>query len=276
MSETRGGRAAARAVLRARRMVAPDIAALDFDWETGAPRAGQFFMIKPSRSPVFLPRPIGVFGCTAQTVSFLVAALGTGTEAITAMSCGDTALLTGPLGNAWRDFLPATTAVTENGLLPAAEPKIALVSGGVGIAPLAAFARELVGELAAAGKFAAASPARPFDFYAGFRAEPYALDAVPVPVRAASEEGGPDVTHGLVTGLIDTARYAAVYACGPLPMLKALAEKCRRSRTPCFVSMENRMACGVGACLGCTVRTTGGNKRCCKDGPVFNAAALIL
>jgi NAD(P)H-flavin reductase len=54
-------------------------------------------------------------------------------------------------------------------------------------------------------------------------------------------------------------------------MLKAVVSKCKAAGVPCFVSMERRMACGVGACLGCTVRTVNGNRRCCADGPIFKA-----
>jgi NAD(P)H-flavin reductase len=54
-------------------------------------------------------------------------------------------------------------------------------------------------------------------------------------------------------------------------MLKAVAAKCRAAAVPCFVSLEKRMACGVGACLGCTVKTVSGNRRCCADGPIFKA-----
>ena len=59
-------------------------------------------------------------------------------------------------------------------------------------------------------------------------------------------------------------------------MLKAVANACRDSDVPCFISMEKRMACGVGACLGCTVKTTGGNRRCCADGPIFNAEEIYF
>jgi NAD(P)H-flavin reductase len=59
-------------------------------------------------------------------------------------------------------------------------------------------------------------------------------------------------------------------------MLKALAARCRAAAVPCYVSVERRMACGVGACLGCTVETSGGNKRCCADGPIFPAEEIYF
>ncbi len=66
-----------------------------------------------------------------------------------------------------------------------------------------------------------------------------------------------------------------IYACGPTPMLKATAELAKQMQMPCFVSLEERMACGVGACVCCAVRTNSGIKRVCKDGPVFDAKDLV-
>ena len=68
--------------------------------------------------------------------------------------------------------------------------------------------------------------------------------------------------------------YTVVYACGPTPMLAYIQKICAEAGIQSYLSMENRMACGVGACLGCTISTTEGNKRCCKDGPVFKGEIL--
>jgi len=127
---------------------------------------------------------------------------------------------------------------------------LALVAGGVGVAPLLALADTL--DVA-------------FDFYAGFRETPLAL---PWPAVV--------VSGGLITDVFDPAPYAVVYACGPAPMLKTVAARCAASGTPCFVSLERRMACGVGACLGCSVNTVHGPRRCCVDGPVFDARDVIF
>jgi NAD(P)H-flavin reductase len=245
------------------------------DGET--PGAGQFFMIKPARTKVFLGRPVSVFG--ADPLTFVVARKGAGTEAICAMRAGEEAELIGPLGNKFADFLPE--AVT------AASP-VALVGGGIGVAPLHAFA----GELARAGI--------PYTFFAGFKTEGAVF------LRDEGADGGVEVNgltvvtedgsfgvKGLVTDVFAPASYAAVFACGPFPMLRAVYRKCAARGVPCFVSMEKRMACGVGACLGCRVETTdvgvtgaaagaagaiGANrngKRCCKDGPVFDGRTLV-
>ena len=266
-----------------------EIFRLDFVWPGPAPRAGQFFMVKPKRSSVFLGRPISaalwapaaedddfirrkVRGqkspyqrhLTAQflnsnTVKFLIARRGRGTEELSDMRPGEEAELTGPLGNAWVDFLSAGTK-------PAA-----LVGGGVGIAPLEALAAE--------------QPEGNFDFYAGFRTgfrnieERYALLG-PTILEAnkliVAAENGKDGLRGRIPDFLEPEKYRAVCACGPEPMLKAVAARCKAAVVPCFVSLERRMACGVGACLGCTVATVNGNPRCCADGPIFPAEALIF
>ena len=241
----------------------------------GEPKAGQFFLVRLKRSSVFLGRPLGaaLWERDAGTVRFLIAPRGRGTEELSRMREGEEAELTGPLGNAWAAFLP-----------PEAK-HVALVGGGVGIAPLLAFAREL------------SSPPKNlspgFDFYAGFktaapgngrfrRGEGAVSPVERLVTEAARDarqtviatEDGSRGKKGLIPDFLEPADYDAVFACGPEAMLKALARRCKSSaengRTvPCFVSLERRMACGVGACLGCTVQTIRGNRRCCADGPIF-------
>jgi NAD(P)H-flavin reductase len=166
------------------------------------------------------------------------------------MNPGEEAELTGPLGNRWTDFLPVPGGRT------------ALVGGGIGVAPLIALSAEKSG---------------PFDFYAGFRTAPRAgglLNLVKAENLLIATEDGSEGEKGLIPGFLDPSRYAAVCACGPGAMLKAVALRCAGAKVPCYVSLERRMACGVGACLGCAVGTPGGNRRCCADGPVFPAGEL--
>ena len=108
-----------------------NIYSLNLKWEGPEPKAGQFFMVKPVRSSVLLPRPISIceYDASSNTVKFMVARRGRGTEEITQLNAGEKVQLTGPLGNTWEDFLP------ENG-------KVALIGGGAGIAPLLALVKE--------------------------------------------------------------------------------------------------------------------------------------
>jgi len=284
-----------------------EIFRLDFVWQSAqiklaaskasAPRAGQFFMIKPKQSSVFLGRPISVArwepAATDQdfirrkaqgkktpyqryltgkylesdTVSFLIARRGQGTRELAAMHTGDEAELIGPLGNAWADFLP----LAKDG----DKKPIALIGGGIGIAPLNALLLETI--LRETSEYR-------FDLYAGFRTgfkndeEKFALLGACIEANkiVIATEDGTDGHKGLIPDFLEPEHYAAVCACGPEPMLKAVAAKCKAAGVPCFISMERRMACGVGACLGCTVKTVSGNRRCCADGPIFKADEVIF
>ena len=234
---------------------------LNFEWPFPPPRAGQFFMVKAERTSVFLARPLSAAVCH-NGVGFLIAARGRGSAELAAMSAGEKALLTGPLGNGWAAFLPQDTA-----------KPVLLLSGGVGAAPLAAFGVEL--------RRASVN----FMFLAGFRRGAdgegilSALGSGADGALIVSEDGGgrPNAGSGLVTGFLDAQNYSAVFACGPEAMLKSAALLCRRAGTPCFVSLEARMACGTGACLGCAVPARdGAYRRCCSDGPVFNAEEVLF
>jgi NAD(P)H-flavin reductase len=70
--------------------------------------------------------------------------------------------------------------------------------------------------------------------------------------------------------------YSGIFACGPEPMLKEIADRSVACGIPCFVSAERHMACGVGACLGCKVKTTAGSRRCCADGPIFSGEEICF
>jgi NAD(P)H-flavin reductase len=162
------------------------------------------------------------------------------------MRPGERAEISGPLGNSWAE---AGAGIPEG--------DIALIAGGIGIAPLAFYAGEL--------------GSREFDFYAGFKSASFGLEGVkPRSLTIACEDGSGGLT-GRIPDFFSPVGYSVVCACGPEAMLKAVASICADDGIPCLVSLERRMACGVGACLGCTVQAWTGNRRCCCDGPVFNA-----
>jgi NAD(P)H-flavin reductase len=255
----------------------PEICRLVFEWPGPAPKAGQFFMIKAERSAVFLGRPISAAAWypTERTVQFLVAARGRGTLELSEMGPGEYAQLIGPLGNAWEDFIPV---INPNGRIN--KKPVALVGGGMGIAPLEAIIAEYP------------YPYNNFDFYAGFKtgfANKEEKNGILGPASEAESnpakgetgliiatEDGSEGVKGLITDFVELKKYSAVCACGPEPMLRKIVEKCKAADVPCFVSLERRMACGVGACLGCTVKTVTGNRRCCADGPIFKAEDVFL
>ena len=141
---------------------------------------------------------------------------------------------------------------------------VALVGGGIGTAPLL----QLAAELAAQGANV--------DFYAGFRDEPYRIEAFGAVCRSVhiATDSGRHGHHGFVTDLLNPAQYTAVCTCGPEVMMKKVAGLCLRAGVPVYVSKEAKMACGVGACLGCTCKSKNGGVSVCKDGPVFEGSVL--
>ncbi|MCL2558544.1 MAG: dihydroorotate dehydrogenase electron transfer subunit [Treponema sp.] len=250
--------------------VSDELFRLDFSWDPcRPPKAGQFFMLKPLRSGVLLPRAISLAAWQPERgiVSFLIAQRGEGTRELADLRPGEKARLIGPLGNAWADFLAEGS--------PAQLGRIALVGGGVGAAPLLALLRE--------------SGGKGFDFYAGFRSgawtkagrEAFFLGALDKCESAAfSSEDGSFGRAGRITDFVNPGAYAAVFACGPEAMMRAVYKKCAAASVTCIVSMESRMACGVGACKGCSIRVRAqGAERslsCCAEGPIFDAREGVL
>ena len=116
------------------------------------------------------------------------------------------------------------------------------------------------------------------DLYAGFRDEPYRVDAFSAACRSVhiATDSGRHGHHGFVTDLLDPAKYTAVCTCGPEIMMEKVAKMCLRAGVRVYVSREAKMACGVGACLGCACKTKDKNgdpqiSRVCLNGPVFDA-----
>jgi len=247
--------------------LADDIYSLEFLWNGPVPLSGQFFLVRPRGTSVFLGRPLGAAGWRFNgtggglILRFIFAVRGRGTIELAEIKPGEKAHLGGPLGRGWAEISGAWFGKTfdDGKRFP---NKIALVAGGVGIAPLALFSSEL-------GK-------QNHNFYAGFKNEFFGLEGLKPDSLVMSGETGTFCNKGFITGFFSPDSYGAVFSCGPEPMMKAVAEKCKAAGVPCFVSLERRMACGVGACLGCTVKTKNGNKRCCADGPVFNAEDVFF
>ena len=235
---------------------------LEFIWDHPSPQAGQFFLLRPERTSVFLARPISIFDYNPETkiVKFLIVKRGKGTVELSQLSAGEKVRLTGPSGNTWAEFLPES----QTG-------KIALVGGSAGVAPLAA----LIGE----------RPEYNFHLFAGFRQgfrEKDEEDAIlgagtrARKVVITAEDGKNALIGRVVDFIVDLESYDLVFGCGPMPMMNALKKKCETKHIPCYLSIESRIACGVGACHGCTINTVKGNKRCCKDGPIFLAGDVVI
>jgi NAD(P)H-flavin reductase len=228
-----------------------------------APVPGQFFMLRSRPSGVLLGRPISVYRFGDTSITFMILKKGRGTVELCGLRAGDSVDLVGPIGNR---FMPPAE-LHASGALPLSGLRVAVIGGGIGVAPVAGFALSTL-------------EAKTFDFYASFRSVPYGLDGIEARANrlVITTEDGSAGVKGMLPSVFEASQYDLVYACGPTPMLRYVKEACASApRVPLtFVSLEEHMACGAGACLGCTVRTTAGNKRCCVDGPVFDASEVTL
>lgn len=226
---------------------------------------GQFVHMKvPRMEAHILRRPFSVYArdVDAGTIDVLYQVVGFGTDHMTGLEAGEECELIGPVGATWN---------------PPVEGRCLLVGGGVGAAPLFMLCERI-----------AASEAS-VDVVLGAQTK----DALVCRERYAALLGGEprcatdDGTYGragFCTSLVEEALAAAaaegspydyVAVCGPEPLMKIVAGLAADAGVRCEVSMEKRMACGIGACLSCVVDTVDGKKRACVDGPVFDARKVV-
>ena len=209
---------------------------------------GQFALIEAPG--VLLPRPLSIFYHQGREVSFLLQVVGEGTASLSRLPLGEKLSLLLPLGRGFP--------------LPEGGERVVMVAGGIGIASLY--------PLALASLKKGASPLLLW----GGRSSSHIPPSIEADLRRRgievmiSTEDGSRGEKGMVTDLIKgEAKEGSLYACGPKGMLKRVAEICQREGRRGWLSLEERMACGMGACLGCVIMTVYGPKRVCKDGPVF-------
>lgn len=210
-------------------------------------KPGQFYMLKGWEDYPILPRPLSISNINNKEISFLYMLVGKGTRLFSKLISGDKIELLGPLGNGFN--------VNKDD-----SKKIAIVAGGIGIAPMEYLAKELKGDI---------------DLYCGFATGSYYIDEMKEYVNNVfiSTDDGSVGFKGFVTDMVKN-EYDIVYACGPNPMMNSLINRNLDAKT--YLSLEAKMACGIGACLGCAIETTNGIKRVCHDGPVFDSKEVIF
>ncbi len=202
-------------------------------------KQGQFYMIKSENT--FLNRPISIHDIDGDGITFLYQVKGEGTKYFSKLNEGNEIKLYGPLGNHFE--LP-----NEN---------LTLIGGGIGTAPLYLVAK----------RFKEKYRDKKLAVYLGFTKESYETEIY----SKLADELYIDI-GGIITNKVKIADDTTYFACGPEIMMKSAWKRIHSDKL--FVSLESKMACGVGACLGCNIETKGGNKKVCKDGPVFNAAEV--
>ena len=245
-----------RALLLRRDSMGPTYHILTFEVEQALlAEAGQFAMVRGAAwgNAPMLARPMSLLDA-GHRPSILIKVVGEGSERMAHASPGEPFDLLAPLGCGWSDHPPDRSPI--------------LVAGGVGVAPLIFLARGLC-----------TRGLRPLALYGARTGADLPLEddlAKFAAVQLATDDGSLG-TKGRVTDLLEPAILAKsgkvkVYACGPEPMMAVAAEICARLDVPCEVSLETRMACGYGVCLGCAVhRSSGGYLYACVEGPCVDA-----
>lgn len=220
-------------------------------------KAGQFVSVYSNDGSRLLPRPISLCGIDkeAGTLRLVYRVAGKGTDEFSKLVPGDKVKVLGPLGNGF----------------PILDKKAFLIGGGIGIPPMLQLAKELNCQKTAV---------------LGYRDELFLLEDFEkvCDTYVATEDGSAGTKGNVLDAIRQNALEAEViYACGPTPMLRALKAFAEEQDMICYVSMEERMACGIGACLACVCKsnekdehTNVNNKRICKEGPVFDAREVEL
>lgn len=204
---------------------------------------GQFFMLRAWESYPTLSRPISVYDVT-DGVDFLIEKRGEGTRILESLKEGDEIKLFGPFGNTFY----------------ANVDEVALVGGGVGVAPFHYLIKEIQ----------KLKPQAKITLYIGEREE--------LELENAFKDIDCDIKikkGGFITDIIDFKSHNLIYTCGPEIMMKKVVELAKKEEVTSYVSLEKRMGCGVGACLSCSCDTKKGRRRSCKEGPIFKGSDLL-
>lgn len=246
-------------------------------------RPGQFVHMRlPGMEAHVLRRPFSVYARNVQerTIDILYQTVGFGSAHMTTLPavraketepCGADAVsvcVMGPVGCGWHPSPDVRHAL--------------LVGGGVGAAPLFMLCEQLVGAGVAVDVVLGAQTKDALVCYSRYN-ELLSSTLQTCSLSCATDDGSFGhagfctslVQEALDAGEAHAASYDYVAVCGPEPLMKIVAKAASEKGVPCEVSLERRMACGIGACLSCVVDTTSGKKRSCVDGPVFNACEVV-
>ena len=225
-------------------------------------KAGQFISLYTGEGSKLLPRPISL--CEIVNVQgrlrivYRVTGNATGTEIFSRMKAGDKIEVLGPLGNGFP-------------LEEAKGKRVFLMGGGIGIPPMVETAKQIQKDVTV---------------IAGYRDELFLTKELEKEGKlyVATEDGSAGTKGNVMDAIRENNLEAdVIFACGPTPMLRAIKAYAQEKDIPCWISMEEKMACGIGACLACVCKSKEvdnhshvHNKRICKDGPVFLASEVEL
>ncbi len=249
-----------QAVIISQEEIAPEIYSmwLKTDKVASYAKAGQFISVYCNDGSRILPRPISICEIDKdnQALHIVYRIAGKGTAEFSKCVAGEKLDIVGPLGNGF----------------PLGEKKAFLIGGGIGVPPMLELAKQLECDK---------------QIILGYRDNNlFLLDEFKKygDVYVATEDGSVGTQGNVIDAIKANALEAdVIYTCGPTPMLRALAQYAEENGMECWISMEEKMACGIGACLACVCKskevdehTNVHNKRICKEGPVFNAKEVEL
>ncbi|MDR0886657.1 MAG: dihydroorotate dehydrogenase electron transfer subunit [Clostridiales Family XIII bacterium] len=259
-------------------------------------RPGQFVNVYMDDSSKLLPRPISIADAEDGVLTLVIGIRGKGTAYLHTKKSGDYVRIMGPLGTGFLDagdvsheLVDSVSSVNLDSPIASVDvtnlsvradlrdashtehldpaTKHILIGGGIGVPPMRLLAKTL-----------AKSGVKPDDICVvlGYRDEPFYENGFYEITDLVYETSDRD-NRNVVDALNDEKLTSGIiYACGPTPMLKAVKSYAQLHEMKLLISLEERMGCGYGACVGCTVKTTAGKKKVCKDGPVFDASEVVL
>lgn len=251
------------AVVLSQEMIAAQIYSMWLGTEqiAGAAVPGQFISVYSNDSGRMLPRPISICEVDKEknAVRIVYRVAGKGTDEFSKCKAGDKLEILGPLGNGFPlDRCPEGK-------------KAFLIGGGIGVPPMVELSKQVKGEV---------------QVIAGYRDELFLTKELSVngTMYIATEDGSTGTKGNVIDCIKENGLTAdVIYACGPTPMLRALKAYAAENHIECWLSLEEKMACGIGACLACVCKSKEvdhhsnvHNKRICKEGPVFAAEDIEL
>lgn len=248
---------------------------------------GQFVNLYLRDRSMLLPRPISICRREDNVLELVYRVAGKGTKELSGYQAGEFLRISTPMGNGY-DIDAVFSALDRAG---SGQKAIVLAAGGLGVPPMIELAKTIRRKLSDCSEPEAGGDTGACNIklvaVLGFRGETFLTEELADfcdEIHIASEEGACGY-RGNVLDMIETLKIGADYylSCGPRPMLRALAGYCRKVGLPLQISLEERMGCGYGACVGCTCKTSDvedgfvkvRQKKVCKDGPVFFGNEVI-
>ena len=224
-------------------------------------RPGQFVMVYPGDGSMILPRPISICEAIGRKVLRLVYRVsGKGTREFSGLREGNEVRILGPLGNGF----PLDAAIGKRAVL---------IGGGIGLPPILELSKRIKAE-----SVTTLLGYRNDDLFLRNDFKKYSKTVI------ATEDGSVGTRGNVLDAMREkNIECDVIYACGPMPMLRAIKKYAEEKGITAYISLEERMACGVGACLGCVCRTVKkdahshvNNARVCTEGPVFEASEVDI